>query len=283
MNAGLTFGQRLDATLLEFGHLCVGIDPHPYLFDRWNVADSPEGLREFSLRVLDACLGTVGMIKPQVAFFERWGARGFSALELLIDRARAAGILVIADPKRGDIGSTMQAYTATWLASPSPLESDAVTVSPYLGLATLSETIASGATHGKGTFVLAATSNPEALHLQTSVYVDGESEGRTVARSVLDFVHQANQGPAGVSAGVVIGATVRLEEFGIDADAYPGLPVLAPGFGFQGADPAHARALFGDLTTRLIVTETRSILEAGLDGIDEVLTRRATYVQEAFS
>ena len=283
MSADLDFGGRLDSAFAQFGHLCVGIDPHPYLFDRWGLDDSPRTLREFSLRVLDACMGRVGIIKPQIAFYERWGANGYAALENLISSARAAGLIVIADAKRGDIGSTMQAYAHSWLSAGSPLESDAVTVSPYLGLGALDETMDIARSNTKGVFVLAATSNPEATAIQTSVLTRGDDAGLAIARTMVERVNAMNQQSGVTTGGVVIGATVSLEDYNIEPNRLAGLPVLAPGFGFQGAEPRDARRLFGELTQRLIVTETRSILESGPDSIVETVSRRAQLVAEALA
>jgi orotidine-5'-phosphate decarboxylase len=282
MSGDVDFGDRLDKVFAQFGHLCVGVDPHPYLFDRWGFDDSPRTLREVSLRILDACVGRVGIIKPQVAFYERWGALGYAALEDLISRARSAGVLVIADAKRGDIGSTMQAYAHSWLSAGSPLESDAVTVSPYLGLA-LDETMDIARAHAKGVFVLAATSNSEAVSVQTSVVTRGDDSGLELARTIVDRVNSMNRLSGSTTGGVVIGATVSLEDYRIEPQQLVGLPVLAPGFGFQGAEPRDARRLFGELTQRLILTETRSILESGPDAIVETVSRRAQLVAEALA
>jgi len=275
------FGEKIDAVFDQFGHLCVGIDPHPYLFERWDFDDSPRSLKEFSLRVLDACVGKVCIIKPQVAFYERWGSAGYSALENLIERARQSGLLVIADAKRGDIGSTMQAYAQSWLSPKSHLEADALTVSPYLGVDSLSATLQLANAHGKGVFMLAATSNPEARSLQTAIIEQGEPAGSTVARSVLQSAMDSNRALGATSAGVVLGATVRLTDYRIDTDEFAGLPVLAPGFGFQGAEAADAQQLFGALTKRLIITETRSILESGPEAIGETINRRSGVIAEA--
>lgn len=275
------FGERLDAVFDQFGHLCVGIDPHPYLFDLWDFDDSPRSLKEFSLRVLDACVGKVGIIKPQVAFYERWGSAGYSVLENLIERARQSGLLVIADAKRGDIGSTMQAYAQSWLSPKSYLESDALTVSPFLGVDSLSSTMQLAAAHSKGVFILAATSNPEASSLQTAVIENGERAGTTVARSILQTAMDANRASGTTSAGVVLGATVRLGDYSIDTEEFAGIPVLAPGFGFQGAEASDASRLFGSMTKRIIITETRSILESGPDAIGETINRRSGVIAEA--
>jgi orotidine-5'-phosphate decarboxylase len=262
----------------------VGIDPHPFLLNVWELSDTTVGLREFSLRVMDACAGQVGIIKPQVAFFERHGSQGMEVLEYVIRRARDAGLIVISDCKRGDIGSTMEAYSQAWLTPGWNLESDAITVSPYLGSGSLSQTVEYALSHNKGVFVLAATSNPEAALLQTAQITQGVHQGKTVAASVLSDVSRwSTELTPSNSVGAVLGATLDLSSLGIQPNDYPEIPVLAPGFGFQGARVEDAQSLFGNLAKNLIVSETRSVLSAGRDGVIEAVTRRAGEVSSALA
>ena len=276
----LGFATRLRNAFDSYGHLCVGIDPHPFLLKHWGLDDSPRGRLELSLRTLEACSDQVGIIKPQVAFFERHGSAGYKVLEDLISRARAAGILVIADSKRGDIGTTMEAYAATWLGEGSSLESDAVTVSPYLGVGSLNGTFDMAERNDKGVFVLAATSNPEAAALQRS----RTEAGTLLANDVVATVGARSmvmKDPGGF--GVVLGATLNLDEFEIETSSAFPLPVLAPGFGAQGALVKDAPRLFGALSQNLIVAQTRSILEAGPDGITEAVRREAAETADALA
>src|ERR1700724_66839 len=131
------FGARVTAAIDKTGPLCAGIDPSESLLRAWGLRDDAVGLREFGSRCVDAFAGVVPVVKPQVAFFERFGAAGIAVLETLIRDAQEAGLLVIADAKRGDIGSTMEAYASTWLDPQNPLCADAVTATPYLGLGSL--------------------------------------------------------------------------------------------------------------------------------------------------
>src|SRR5690606_40933842 len=117
---------------------------------------------------VEAFADTVAIVKPQVAFFEAFGSAGFAVLERTIAALRESGTLVLADAKRGDIGSTMDAYARAWLADDSPLVSDAVTVSPYLGFGSLEPAIDLATRSDRGVFVLAATSNPEGAQVQTA-------------------------------------------------------------------------------------------------------------------
>lgn len=273
-----TFGQRLRAALDEHGRLCVGIDPHESLLRAWELDASAAGVREFGLRTVEAAAGRVGVVKPQVAFFERHGSAGLAALEEVMAAARAAGLLVIADAKRGDVGTTMAGYAGAWLEPGSPLEADALTLSPYLGPDSLHETITTAIRRHKGVFVLAATSNPEAEPVQTALTVDAAAtEGQRVAERVARDVGWFNVGMPGPlgPAGVVVGATVDRAAYGLTDIVLAGTPILAPGFGAQGADPADLPRLFGYVADAVVASESRSILSAGLDGIVARIRDRA--------
>lgn len=268
------FGERVRSALHARGPLCVGIDPHAALLAAWGLTDDAHGVREFGLRTIDAASGSVGIVKPQVSFFERFGSQGIAALEDVLTAARAAGLIVIADAKRGDIGSTMDDYARAWLTPGSPLEADALTVSPFLGVGALDGTFAVAEQHGKGLFVLAATSNPEAEGLQRST----GSTGATVSASVIAEVsaRNAERSAAGEwgSFGFVIGATVDWTRAGIEHFA-PKAPILAPGFGAQGATPADLRPRFAQMSDAVIASESRSILSAGPADLSEAIAARA--------
>lgn len=278
-----SFGDRLSDSWQRYGHLCVGIDPHDYLLDIWELEHSAVGAREFSLRVLDACVGVAGVIKPQVAFFERFGSAGFSALETLLARARDAEVLVIADAKRGDIGSTMDGYANAWLSPESALSSDAVTVAPYLGVASLDGLVDTAEANERGFFVLGVTSNPEAVTIQSARLTDSaESVAAHVIRSVRKLAG-ADTSPDTVSSiGVVIGASTDIGAYGLSDADLQGLPILAPGFGAQGASVRDARSRFGRASSTLIVAQSRSILESGRDGVADAIRREANEVAVAF-
>lgn len=275
-----TFGARVQAAIAASGPLCVGIDPHPALLASWGLGENAAGVREFGLRTVAAAAGLVGIVKPQVSFFERFGSAGFAALEDVLLAARAAGLIVIADAKRGDIGSTMQAYASAWLTPGSPLEADALTVNPYLGIDALDPAFDQAAAHGKGLFVLAATSNSDAEQLQRS----RDGLGATVAAGVITEVStrnaRATNGGEWGSFGFVIGATVDWSDAGIDAFT-PAAPILAPGFGAQGAEPADLVRRFGAMSQYVIASESRSILAAGPTEITAAIARRTAEYREA--
>jgi orotidine-5'-phosphate decarboxylase len=284
------FGARLARAFRERGHLCVGIDPHRSLLDAWGLADDARGLEEFGLRVVEATAGRAGIVKPQVAFFERHGSAGYAALERVLAAARDAGLLVIADAKRGDIGSTVDAYGAAWLAPESPLRADAVTLTAYTGVGSLDGVRAAAEAWGAGVFVLAATSNPEARGLQRAVLPADGSDGsagaaRTVARGIQDAAVAAN-GPlhdphADPGAfGLVVGATVDAADAGLDLARLTRTPILAPGFGHQGALLGDVRALFGPAAGVVIASASRSILTAGPRRVAEAVTDHAGRLEE---
>ncbi len=273
------FGARLETALGTFGQICLGIDPHPFLLEQWGLTDSAAGVREFGLRAVEAAAGSVGVVKPQVAFFERHGGAGILALEEVIRGARAAGLLVIADAKRGDIGSTVEAYGQAWLSPGSPLESDAMTVVAYQGVGSLEGVIAQARSAGKGLFILAATSNPEARATQTAEVREGASSGVTVARQVVDEVAEINAGTALGSVGVVVGGNIVLDERGLSASALEGTPILAPGYGEQGAVLSELAATFGSAASGVIANVGRGVLKLGPDRLAEALRGAADEVR----
>jgi orotidine-5'-phosphate decarboxylase len=276
------FGARLQAVFAQRGRLCVGIDPHSFLLEQWGLADSAAGVREFGLRVVDAAAPVVGILKPQVAFFERHGSAGYAALEDVLAAARAADMLLIGDAKRGDLGTSVEAYGQAWLTPGSPLEVDAMTMSAYQGIGSISAPIDLAEVNGKGVFVLAATSNPEAVALQTAVLAQGSLAGRTVAGGIVAEVNALNATNSGLgSVGVVLGATVRLADYGIGLDELERTPILGPGFGEQGVAFGELSRIYGTASSNVIVSVSRSVLRAGPTGLGEEIARQAAELAEA--
>ncbi len=258
-----TFGARLAGAMAARGPLCVGIDPHPGLLAAWGLDDSVQGLRSFSLTVLEAVAPLAATVKPQVALYERHGSAGLAVLEELLSASAEAGVLTIADAKRGDIGSTMAGYADAWLRDGSSLAADSVTLSPYLGFESLRPALDLAAANGRGVFVLALTSNPEGASVQ---HVGGSE---SVARRIVQAAAQENlryAGQAMGSVGLVVGATVgtALSDLGIDLEAVNG-PILAPGLGAQGATGADMRLTFGAAYPAVLASSSRGILAAGPD------------------
>ncbi|MFI6306474.1 orotidine-5'-phosphate decarboxylase [Amycolatopsis thailandensis] len=253
------FGARLARAVAEKGPLCAGIDPHPGLLQAWGLPADAGGLEKFALTAAEAIAPEVAVVKPQSAFFEAYGPPGVAVLAKTMKVCREAGALVLLDVKRGDIGSTMAAYTAAFLPSGAELEADAITVSPYLGFGSLDFAVEVAQAQGKGLFVLARTSNPEAQGLQNALLPNG----KTVAQDIVDTAgaHNAGVGPLG-DIGVVVGATIAPGE--LDLSKLNG-PVLAPGFGAQGATPADLRALFGPGLPGVLPASSRDVLKHGPD------------------
>jgi orotidine-5'-phosphate decarboxylase len=249
------FGIRLAEAKASRGPLCLGIDPHPELLRAWDLPATADGLAKFCDICVDAFSG-FAVVKPQVAFFESYGSAGFAVLERTIAALRSVGVLVLADAKRGDIGTTMAAYATAW-AGDSPLAADAVTASPYLGFGSLRPLLETAAAHDRGVFVLAATSNPEGGTVQRATF-----DGRTVAQLVVDQAAVVNRSahPAGPGyVGVVLGATVFEAP---DVSALGG-PVLVPGVGVQGGRPEALGGLGGAVSGQLLPAVAREVLRAG--------------------
>jgi orotidine-5'-phosphate decarboxylase len=271
------FGTRLAEAFARYGQLCVGIDPHPYLLAEWGLPVSAEGARDFGLRVLDAASGLAPVVKPQVAFFERYGSAGFRALEDVLARARETDLLVIADAKRGDIGTTMDSYAAGWFSDDSPLRADAVTVAAYQGLGANAGFIAKARETDSGVFVLAATSNPEAKATQTAILATGATVAKGIVDDVLLENSAADQGasragePGLGSVGLVLGATLDLADYGIDLSRLVSTPILAPGFGAQGARYGDVRRLYGPASGAVLVSASRSLVAGGPSSVAEAI------------
>ncbi|GAB49569.1 orotidine-5'-phosphate decarboxylase [Mobilicoccus pelagius] len=263
------FGARLSEAMDTHGPLCAGIDPHAGLLQAWGLADDVDGLATFASRCVEAFAGTVACVKPQSAFFERFGSAGVAVLEKTLADLREAGTLAILDVKRGDIGSTMGGYAQAYLGESSPLRADAITVSPYLGYGSLRPALDLAAEQGRGVFVLALTSNPEGASVQHASRA-GEGGKESVAGSVVagvtaDNVAAAAEGRLG-SVGMVVGATIgsAVSDLGLDLAA-ANAPLLAPGVGAQGATAEDLRAVFGAALPAVLASSSRDVLSAGPD------------------
>lgn len=258
------FGARLHAAVERRGAFCVGIDPHAALLHDWGLPDDVSGLERFALTVVEAVAPLCSVVKPQSAFYERFGSRGVAVLERVVAESRAAGALVLLDVKRGDIGSTSQAYADAYLDPTSPLASDAITASPYLGFGSLDPMVETAERHGAGVFVLALTSNKEGPEVQHALTDDhgGSAPGERVADRVLSHLARLNEGaePLG-SFGAVVGATIG----STTADLAFNGPVLAPGFGAQGGTVADIARIFGTQARHVLPSSSREVLRLGPD------------------
>ncbi len=254
---------------------CVGLDP------RWE--HLPRGLTEdggtpitrspaveamlyvdFCERVIDVVAPLVPVVKPQAAFFEALGPSGAAALEAVIDHARMAGLIVICDAKRGDIGSTAEAYACGYLAGADPQAAawgaDALTVNPYLGVDTLQPFVDVAVERGAGLYVLVRTSNPGAGTFQDR-RCDGEPLYETVARAVESLAAQTAAGDAFGPVGAVVGATYPDELAELRA-LMPHVPLLVPGYGSQGGTAADVAAAFQPDGHGAVVNSSRGVIFA---------------------
>ncbi len=256
-----SFGDRVAAAVATTGPLCAGIDPSSGLLEAWGLRDNAEGLRSFCAICVEAFAGVVGVVKPQVAFFERHGSAGLAELERLVAEAAAAGLIVIADAKRGDIDSTAAAYADAWLGGASSLAGDAMTVHPYLGLGALAPLVHLASANGKGVIVVVRSSNPEGRDLQQAV----TSAGPAVEDMLLAEIAELNALPdvlAG-TVGAVVGATLEPSSFAL---SQLGGVILAPGLGAQGAGPADVAARFaGCRPGTVLPSSSRGLLNQGPD------------------
>lgn len=250
------YGVRLARVVAERGPLCVGIDPHPGVLRAWGLDADVAGLERCARGMVEALAGTVAVLKPQSAFFEAYGSAGVAVLERTLADVAQAGALSLLDVKRGDIGSTMDAYAAAYLTDGSPLAADAITLSPYLGFGSLDGAVAVAQAHGRGVYVLALTSNPEGPQVQHATAADGRSIGQVV----VDEAARRNAGDRPGDVGVVVGATIG--RTGTRFDALNG-SILAPELGAQGGTAAGLAEVFGAALPLVLPTTSREVMGAG--------------------
>ncbi len=269
------FGDRLVAAVEARGSsVVVGLDPHLTLLPP-PFADGAASLQRnvvaaaverFCDEIVETVADLVPAIKPQIAFFERLGPPGWTALERVVQRAKRRGLLVVADAKRGDIGSTATAYADYLLGGPDGLgglDADAVTVNPYLGTDSLLP-FAAYLDRGKGLFVLAKTSNPSSAELQDRLIETAAGE-RPLYTAVAELARQIgadSRGERGFSSvGIVVGAT-HPSQLGELRGSFSELPFLVPGFGAQGADADDVTGAFDERGLGALVNASRSLLFA---------------------
>ena len=269
------FAQRLHARLQHFGALCVGIDPSRDLLLKAGLPDSADGLFEFGKRVLESVDYELSIVKPQVAYFERHGSKGLAALEQLNALGRTHDVLMILDAKRGDIDSTGEAYGEAFFGLGSPLFTDAITVSAYMGLPALDKLIAIATANGGGVFPVVRSSNIEGQALQHARMADG----RTVADTLCAEITALNRKFAGDvlgPIGAVVGATC--DDASSIVDQMPHSYILAPGIGAQGATFDDVRRRMPNARGRILASVSRAILKGGTDKTAIGATIRALQV-----
>lgn len=257
------FSDRFFEASERFSRFCFGVDPSAQLLHDWGLPDSVQGLEAFCNICLDAAVGRVGIVKPQVAFFERFGYLGLKCLTEFIAALRANGILVIADAKRGDIGTSVSAYGDAWLGAGTPFNVDAITTHAYLGLDALAPLFERAHSTDTAVFVVVKSSNPEGAALQGAL-----DEGQPVALRLAQQIGELNS-RIGLSGGVgpigaVVGATLGTEGYATVA-AMPNALFLVPGVGAQGATVAQSNDVFREANGRAVLSASRSILGLGPD------------------
>jgi orotidine-5'-phosphate decarboxylase len=261
-----SFADRFAAARAARGPLVWGLDPSGALLEDWGLGDTPHGLDRFADLVLPIAAGTIGLVKPQSAFYERHGWRGMRTLARLTEQARAAGLLVILDVKRGDVGSTNDAYADAYVGKDAAFPADAVTVHPYLGLGAMGAFVSRAHEAGACVLIVTRSSNPEGRPVQAAR--SPGPDGGTVEESLLHEIGQLNAALAPGGLGPV-GAVVAPAP---PSPKLPALPLtsmnglfLAPGIGAQGYTPQDVAQTFAACPDRVLPSASRSLLAAGPD------------------
>ena len=269
----VSFASRLTkATIKTKSVLCVGIDPHPGLMPALfggqdqvpGSAQAIQNLESFSQTILEATTGLVPAIKPQVAFFERHGPEGLRVLARLAAEAKHRELLVIMDAKRGDIGTTAQAYAEAWLGPEAIFSADALTVNPYLGYDSLEPFIRRAQQTLSGVFILIRTSNPGSADLQ-QLLIDGKPTWTHMAAGLGEMVKEQIDPSCDLSSvGIVMGATGPEDAIAV-RKLLPAAPFLIPGYGTQGARAEEA-------LSGLTADKQKGIYKGGLVNASRAIT-----------
>ena len=258
------FAQRFLELAGSRSPFCLGIDPTPQLLKAWELPDNAEGLARMCETIASAAQDRLAIVKPQIAFFERFGSKGIHVLEKLIESFHERGTLVLVDGKRGDIGSTVEAYAQAYLGPASAFRADAITAHAYLGFGALEPLLDRAVEVGAGVFVVVRSSNVEGIALQNAVL---RNDGRTVADSLSDMITEFNEQTSGSEIGpigAVVGATIENDLLST-LERLPRSLILAPGIGHQGATFDDLRKRFQTHAARAIPSSSRAVLDRGPD------------------
>ncbi|WP_455478024.1 orotidine-5'-phosphate decarboxylase [Bartonella sp. B10] len=251
-----------------YGPLCIGFDPSPQVLQSWKLNPDYKGLKDFCDILLEAVVGCVGIIKPQAAFFELYGPEGLQVLKELIENAHKQGLLVIVDAKRGDIGSTAEAYGQAWLGSRSAFKADAITVNAFLGFDALIPLIKIAEETGTGVFVVVQSSNQEGKCIQNALISD-KTLSVYLAQCICNYNAKSQHMPHNIgTVGAVIGATLGCESKNTIGELKNSL-FLVPGIGVQGGTITKLVHQFPqNLWQNVIPSISRSVTDAGRGVVD---------------
>lgn len=272
-----SFAARLTHAIDAHSPLCVGIDPSAALLKSCGLPDSAEGAFEFGKRVLEAAQFQLSIVKPQSAFFERFGSAGFRAMEQLVALAHSRGVMVLLDGKRGDIDTTAEAYADGYFSASSPLRVDAVTTHAYLGFAALEKFLSIAQRNDGGVFVVVRSSNPEGQGLQTARLAGGETVAQHLSRAITARNRSASSEALGF-IGAVVGATC--DDAAATVGDLPNAFILAPGVGAQGATMQDVLTRMPGARGRVLPNVSRAILANGA-GPGEIRTTIRALQQQA--
>ncbi|WP_273755165.1 orotidine-5'-phosphate decarboxylase [Bartonella sp. MM73XJBT.G] len=252
----------------KYGPLCVGFDPSHKVLQAWNLSCDYKGLKDFCDILLTAVVGKVGIIKPQAAFFELYGVEGLQILKELIENAQKQGLLVLVDTKRGDIGSTAEAYGKAWLGADSPFKADAITVNPFLGFDALIPLIKIAEETKTAVFMVVQSSNPEGKQIRNARIGD-QTVSVHLAQNIVDYNSQSSSqyrhiGPIGAVIGATLGCDAKETIEQLENSLF-----LVPGIGAQGGTITQLTQQFPQrLWQNIIPSISRSITEAGRKSAD---------------
>lgn len=281
----MTFPDRLHDRIRATGsRVCLGLDPRPEAHPLTHPERHPspaavaDAVRRGMTEILEATHARLACCKPQLAFFEALGLPGLEALAAILERARALDLPVVLDGKRGDIGSTAEAYATAYLGD-GAFAADALTVNPFLGLDTLEPFLSAASSRERGVYVLVRTSNPGSGDLQGRPLADGRRVYQALADALAERAETLPAGRGGYTVlGAVVGAT-RPEALAELRQRLPRAPLLVPGYGAQGGSATDVAAAFDADGLGAVISASRSLTSVGGDTVRAWAERAAAALE----
>ncbi|MCI1936425.1 MAG: orotidine-5'-phosphate decarboxylase [Bifidobacteriaceae bacterium] len=254
--AGIPFGERLRSVVAHYGPLCVGIHPDEEILAAWGYEVSPDSLERFSMRMLQASLGKVGIVEFPSAFFERFGSPGIAVMERILYAAKKGGFVTILDTSRGGSASSLASFIDVYLEDSSPLAADAVTILPYFGFDSIRPFLRAAVERDRGVFIASIGVSPSAVHLHSAVRQSGVHAGETVAEGIIREAARFNDttlmekgveegiGSIGLSIGTAVDAQMYEEVSHFPLTSYNG-PILSSSYEWDGDRAKSLASLLG--------------------------------------
>jgi orotidine-5'-phosphate decarboxylase len=264
INNNKNFSQKFLELAKTRSPFCLGIDPTEELFKSWGLNFDIAGLKKMCEIIIAAAKDNLALVKPQSAYFERFGPKGMEVLQNLVKEFHKKETLVLLDAKKADIGATTLSYAKAYLGKESPYNFDAITVTSYMGFEALMPLLEYAKEQNCGVFIVVRSSNIEGSMIQKASITDKTSIADYLSQKINDFNHQISNQSIG-PIGAVMGATLAFEDIKTTISKLNNCLILTPGIGHQGASFEDLKTNYQAILKNLIPTSSRAVLSKGPD------------------